>query len=156
VRHDEVLSGGLERARDVDLWLTLTGSALVVDRLPGRAAYPPQSGPARLFTLLPGQTGRYRANFRFRSTACACDPSWYYEDWLVHICRGAVKADGFVECKPDYDIDHSPPLRRMQTVSWRKQKAMVTATTLLDWLPDFDGTIVGGELLRYVIGAGPA
>lgn len=104
--HADVWSGGLERARDVDLWLTETGAALVVKRLPGRAAYPRRSGAARLFSLMPGQTGRYRANFRFRYTACACDPSWYYEDWLMHICHGDIKAGGFVQCEPDYDIDH--------------------------------------------------
>jgi hypothetical protein len=40
VRHDEVAGGGVDRARDLDLWLSREGSALVVDRLPGRAAYP--------------------------------------------------------------------------------------------------------------------
>jgi hypothetical protein len=24
----------------------------------------------------------------------------------MHICHGEIKADGFIECKPDYDIDH--------------------------------------------------
>ncbi len=106
VRQDQVFGGGLERARDLDLSLVSKGSALVVDRLPGLAAYPRQSGPARLFVLLPGQTGRYRANFRFTVTQCPCDPSWYYEDWLVHISHGEVEDAGFVERAPDQDVDH--------------------------------------------------
>lgn len=106
VRHDEVARGGLERARDLDLWLSPKGSALVVDRLPGRAAYPRQSGPARLFTLLPGQIGRYRANFRFTHTTCPCNPSWFYEDWQVLIANGRLRADGFISGKPDHDVDH--------------------------------------------------
>src|SRR5438552_5064367 len=40
-RRDEVLVGGVERAREVGLWLSLDGAQLVVDRLPGSAAYPP-------------------------------------------------------------------------------------------------------------------
>jgi hypothetical protein len=106
VRQDEVTGGGLQRARDLDLWLSPGTSGLVVDRLPGLAAYPRQSGPARLFTLLPGQVGRYRANFRFGVTTCACNPSWYYEDWQILIANGEIRADGFVSCLPDFDIDH--------------------------------------------------
>ncbi|MFF0371999.1 hypothetical protein [Micromonospora sp. NPDC005087] len=106
VPHEAVVSGGVDRARDRDLWLSSKGSALVVDRLPGSAAYPHQSGPARLFVLMSGQIGRYRANFRFRFTACACDPRWYYEDWLLLICNGEMKADGFISRKPDHDVDH--------------------------------------------------
>ena len=79
---------------------------LVVDRLPGWAAYPRQSGPARLFTLRPGQVGRYRANFRFTATTCACNPSWYYEDWLILIANGEIRTDGFIVRTPDHDLDH--------------------------------------------------
>jgi hypothetical protein len=84
----EVLSGDLARARDIDLWLELVGAALVVDRLPGRAAYPRPSGMSRLFTLAPGEVGEYRANFRL--TGCSCDPSWYYEDWLLRVANGPL------------------------------------------------------------------
>ena len=72
--HDKVCAGGVEQARDVDLWLTIDRCGVAVDRLPGRAASPPPRASTRLFTLLPGQVGRYRANFRFRSTECACNP----------------------------------------------------------------------------------
>jgi hypothetical protein len=106
IRHDGVISGGLDRASDLDLWLSLEGSALVVDRLPGRAAYPRQSGHARLFTLMPGEIGVYRANFRFTVTACACNPSWYYEDWLVSVGYGEMTTDGFTSREPDHAVDH--------------------------------------------------
>jgi hypothetical protein len=106
LRQDEVASGGVERARDLDLWLSPQASTLVVDRLPGRAAYPRQSGPARLFTLLPGQIGRYRANFRFTVTTCACNPSWYYEDRLILIANGEIRSDVFIARALDHDIDH--------------------------------------------------
>jgi hypothetical protein len=38
--------------------------------------------------------GRYRANFRF--TGATCNPSWYYEDWLIHVSNGQVAQDRFV------------------------------------------------------------
>lgn len=99
-RRDTVAGGGPGLARDLGLWLSATGSALVVDRLPGRAAFPRQSGPGRLFTLRPGEVGEYRANFRFTHTTCSCDPSWYYEDWLVRVSHGPMR-DG----RPDHAVD---------------------------------------------------
>jgi len=105
-RRDGVVSGGLGRTRALDLWLSAEGSALVVDRLPGHAAYPRQSGPGRLFTLMPGEVGEYRANFRFTFTSCACNPSWYYEDWLVLISHGEMSNGGFISCKPNHEVDH--------------------------------------------------
>jgi hypothetical protein len=56
-----------------------------------------------LFKLRPGQVGRYRANFRF--TGCACDPSWFYEDWVVHVSNGPVEPDRFLQGRPDHDVD---------------------------------------------------
>ncbi|GAB7045542.1 hypothetical protein JCM9534A_06680 [Catenuloplanes indicus JCM 9534] len=106
IPHDGVISGGLDRAHDLDLWLSTKSGTLIVDRLPGRAAYPRQSGPARLFALKPGETGRYRANFRFTVTTCACDPSWYYEEWLILITNGEMKTDGFVSREPDHHVEH--------------------------------------------------
>ena len=104
-RHDAVVTGDPDRARDLDLWLSVKGSTLLVDRMPGRAAYPRHSGPGRLFALLPGQVGRYRANFRFTFTTCTCNPSWYYEDWLVLVANGEIKTDGFISREPDHDVD---------------------------------------------------
>jgi hypothetical protein len=63
-------------------------------------------GPSGLFTLLPGQIGRYQANFRFTVTTCACNPSWYYEDWLILVANGHVRSDEFSSRKPDHDVDH--------------------------------------------------
>jgi hypothetical protein len=102
-RQGEVLYGGVERGRDVGLWLTSEGSALMVDRLPGWAAYPADSGYARLFTLLPGEVGRYRANFRDRGSCC--NRAWHYESWSVHVSNGRVEPDRFIRGEPDHDVD---------------------------------------------------
>jgi hypothetical protein len=103
-RHDEVLAGGVKQARDIGLWVRRDEATVTVDRLPGSAAYPRPYASTRLFALTPGQVGRYRANFRF--TGCACSPSWYYEDWLVHVSYGQVTHDRFVRGQPDRDADH--------------------------------------------------
>ncbi len=86
--------------------MSVESGTLVVDRLPGWAAYPRQSGPARLFALKPGEIGRYRANFRFTVTTCAWNPSWCYEDWLILIANGEIPSDGFIARTPDHDVDH--------------------------------------------------
>ncbi|GAA2850812.1 hypothetical protein Acy02nite_34160 [Actinoplanes cyaneus] len=99
-REETVLHGDLKRARDLNLWLTPAGPALIVDRLPGRAAFPRPAGRARLFTLQPGEAGRYRANFRF--VGCLCDPSWYYEEWLIRIGLGA---EALTRPDPAHDLD---------------------------------------------------
>jgi len=103
-RSIEVSGGGLGLAGSVGLWLEMQGSAVAVGRLPGSAAYPCPRGHARLFTLEVGQVGRWRANFRF--TGCACSPSWYFEDWLVHVGNGVVGPDRFVEGRPDREVEH--------------------------------------------------
>lgn len=90
----------LERADDAGLALTPADAGSVkVDRLPGWEAYPRRRGPQRLFVLAPGETGRYRANYRFTHTVCPCDPSWYYEDWTVHVSNGRPG-------DPAHDVDH--------------------------------------------------
>jgi hypothetical protein len=98
-----VLVGGLGRARDVGLWVSRDGATVTVERLPGRAAYPRPRPSTRLFTLGPGEVGRYRANFRF--TGCACNPSWFYETWVVHVSNGSVNTDRFNQGGPDRDVD---------------------------------------------------
>ncbi len=102
-RRDDVRAGGVGLARDLALWLTVDDAGVTVERLPGRAAYPRPRPAARLFTLAHGQVGRYRANFRF--TGCQCDPSWYYEDWLVHVSNGDVDQHRFVGTEPDREVD---------------------------------------------------
>ncbi|MEU4423797.1 hypothetical protein AB0F81_24465 [Actinoplanes sp. NPDC024001] len=79
---------------------------MTVSRLPGWAAYPRREWPTRLFTLQPGQVGRYRANFRFLFTRCPCDPSWYYENWLVHVSNGPVSPERFLHGEPAFNVDH--------------------------------------------------
>jgi hypothetical protein len=105
VRHDAVAGGGLDRARDLGLWLSVESGTVIVDRLPGWAAYPRQNRLARLFALKPGEIGRYRANFRFTGT-CACAPSWHYEDWLILLACDEVETDGFLSREPDHQVDH--------------------------------------------------
>jgi hypothetical protein len=102
-RSVQVFGGGLGSAEGVGLRLAVAGSSVVVGRLPGWAAYPRPRGYAGLFTLGPGQVGRWRANFRF--TGCACSPSWYFEDWLVHVSNGVVEAGWFVDGVPDREVD---------------------------------------------------
>ena len=102
-RSCQVFGGGLGSPEGVGLWLAMEGSSVMVGRLPGWAAYPRPRGYAGLFTLGPGQVGRWRANFRF--TGCACSPSWYFEDWLVHVGNGVVEADRFVSGGTDREVD---------------------------------------------------
>ena len=101
-RSFRVFGGGLGSAEGAGLLLAVKGSSVVVGRLPGWAAYPRPRGYAGLFTLGPGQVGRWRANFRF--TGCSCSPSWYFEDWLVHVGNGVVDAGRFVEAMPDREV----------------------------------------------------
>ncbi|MGW3603722.1 hypothetical protein [Micromonospora sp. NPDC005161] len=103
-RRGEVRTGGVSISRGLALWLTFDGSAVTVERLPGGAAFPRAGVSTRLFTLAHGQVGRYRANFRL--TGCACDPSWYYEDWVVHVSNGDVACDRFLRGEPDCVVDN--------------------------------------------------
>ncbi|MEU8254292.1 hypothetical protein AB0C06_08530 [Micromonospora inaquosa] len=102
----DVLAGGVSIARSLTLWLAFEGSAVTVERLPGGAAFPRAGVSTRLFTLAHGQVGRYRANFRFRFTDCACDPSWYYEDWVVHVSNGNAAGDRLLRGEPDCVVDN--------------------------------------------------
>ncbi|GAA1830042.1 hypothetical protein GCM10009682_56040 [Luedemannella flava] len=92
---------GAKAAEQASLRLALVDDQLVVHRLPGWASYPARPRhPRRLFALLPGQIGRYRANFRF--TGCQCAARWWYEQWTVHVARGP---DGFAAPAVDHDVD---------------------------------------------------
>ncbi len=75
---------GYAAARAVGLWIQ-AGETVTVDRPPARAAFPKPTIHTRLFALDRGQMGRYRANFRF--TGCCCSPSWYYEQWTIHVAH---------------------------------------------------------------------
>ena len=76
---------------------TLASDALLKSplvRMPENATSSDGWGSAVAEAELPGQIGRYRANFRFTVTTCACNPSWYYEDWLILVVNGQVPSDG--------------------------------------------------------------
>jgi hypothetical protein len=93
----------LDQAGEVGLSLDFTTDGVSVHRLPGWAAYPIRHGPVRLFTLTPGQVGRYRANFRF--TAYACATQWYYEQWTIHVANAEARSDLFLVTAPVHDVD---------------------------------------------------
>ncbi|MDR7277920.1 hypothetical protein [Catenuloplanes atrovinosus] len=105
-RHDDVRGDGAVQAVELGLWFTTAGTTVIVDRIPGGAAFPRDRGKSRLFALAPGQVGRYRANFRFTFTRCSCDPSWFYEDWLVHVGNGPPGPGWFDRGDPDHHADH--------------------------------------------------
>ncbi|MGC5019639.1 hypothetical protein [Micromonospora sp. DT47] len=97
------LSTGAEAAREAGLWIELADGRAVVDRLPGRAAYPLRRISVQLFTLEPGQVGRYRANFRF--TGCACAPAWHFEQWTVHVAYAVARPELFLNPTYARDVD---------------------------------------------------
>lgn len=97
-----ILAGADAAARHLWLWIEVRADTVSVDRLPGYAAYPTRSGPARLFTLADGQFARYRANFRF--TGGSCSPHWSYEQWTIHIANTPQPAP-FRNAHYAHDID---------------------------------------------------
>ena len=100
-RTEEVLAG---KECPAGLSLRGEGAAVSVLRSPGWEAYPRRPGrAARLFTLAPGEVGRYRANFRF--IGCQCDPSWSYEEWVVHVGNGPGESDRFMGHGVDHQVD---------------------------------------------------
>jgi len=126
---EQVLAGA-DAARAAGLWIETEGSAVIVDRLPGWAAYPAPRPYPRLFKLMPGEVGRYRANFRF--TGCCCAPQWYYESWTVHVAYDTPRADLFLDSRIDasridHDVDHRVHLyggrqrrsARVRAAAWR-------------------------------------
>jgi hypothetical protein len=128
VFHDEALAyrptpqvgAGPAEARAVGLWIEIADDGVVVERLPGWAAYPIRRAPARLFTLKSGQVGRYHANFRF--TGCACAPQWYYEQWTVHVAHAEPRPDLFLAGVPVREVDdrvhlYGGALRRRRTAA---------------------------------------
>ena len=92
---------GAEAAARAWLRVTPVDHGIEVRRQPGWDAYPRRQYPARLFTLLPGQVGRYRANFRF--VGCQSAPRGHYEQWTVHVAHGV---DEFAAARVDHDVDH--------------------------------------------------
>jgi len=102
-RPASAVRSGLQAVRDAGLHVDLSGHCAMIERLAGRAAYPAWRTSYRLFTLQPGQIGRYRANFRF--TGCACAPQWYYESWTIHVAFVSARPDLFLSSGADHDVD---------------------------------------------------
>ncbi|MEU0490941.1 hypothetical protein ABZ249_17070 [Nocardiopsis sp. NPDC006139] len=74
------------------------GGLLTVSRAPGGTEAFPRRWPRPLFTLRPGEVGRYRANFRF--TALSHQSDWTYGDWTLRIGYRAPRASA-----PAVDVD---------------------------------------------------
>ncbi|MFI7027098.1 hypothetical protein ACIBK1_00140 [Microbispora rosea] len=89
-------------AEGVRLRLIETDGGLKVERLPSHASYPVPRHRAHLFTLGPGQVGRYLANFRF--TGCACAPCWHYEEWTTYVATLPARRDLFLT-RERYDAE---------------------------------------------------
>jgi hypothetical protein len=84
---------GAAALREAGLWVQWRDGRALVDRLPSRASFPVRRVGTRLFTLAPGQLGRWRANFRF--TGCQCAARWWYEEWIVHVAHVPADPDPF-------------------------------------------------------------
>ncbi|MEV0431297.1 hypothetical protein [Micromonospora sp. NPDC050495] len=102
-RRASSVGSGVQAVQAVGLHVGLTADGVVIESLPGRAAYPAWRTSYRMFTLRPGQYGRYRANFRF--TGCACAARWYYEAWTVHVAFASPRPDLFLSAVADRDVD---------------------------------------------------
>ncbi|MFF5083214.1 hypothetical protein ACFY36_39735 [Actinoplanes sp. NPDC000266] len=100
---ERLRSGGTEIAAEGGVCVRVEGDAVTVRGGRSWVAFPRRGGATRLFTLQPGQVGRYRANFRI--TGCACNPCWYYESQLVHVSNGRVEQDAFLSGAPSHDVD---------------------------------------------------
>ncbi|WP_306366588.1 hypothetical protein [Nocardiopsis sp. CC223A] len=80
------------------LRLSEHGGLLTVSRAPGGTEAFPRRWPRPLFTLRPGEVGRYRANFRF--TAASHESDWLYSDWILRIGHRAWHTSA-----PAVDVD---------------------------------------------------
>ncbi|RZU74634.1 hypothetical protein EV384_3109 [Micromonospora kangleipakensis] len=103
-RPTDRLGSGDAAVREAGLWVEWRDGAAVVDHLPSRASYPFQRARTRLFSLAPGQLGRWRANFRF--TGCACSARWWYEQWAVRVAHAPARPDLFHAARYARDVDH--------------------------------------------------
>ncbi|MBM0256652.1 hypothetical protein [Micromonospora sp. 4G55] len=97
------VGSGVHALQAVGLHVDLTADHAVIERLPAGAAYPAWRTSYRLFTLQPGQYGRYLANFRFTGRTCA--PRWYYEAWTVRVAFASPLPDLFLNAVADRDVD---------------------------------------------------
>jgi hypothetical protein len=84
-----------------------------VERQPVRASYPISRRAVRLCTLEPGQSARYRANFRLSGYSM----TWTYYSWTVNIAHEPPRDDLFLERTYDFERDdrvslYGKPARR--------------------------------------------
>lgn len=79
------------------LRLSEHGGLLTVSRAPGGTEAFPRRWPRPLFTLRPGEVGRYRANFRFTA---GWSGDWVYSDWILCIGHRARRTS-----VPVVDVD---------------------------------------------------
>jgi len=73
------------------------------------AARSPAYGPRQLFTLEPGQRGRWRFNGRFTPSGCSCHShQWWYEKWVVNVAylSGTPAPNLFTQREPTYVVDN--------------------------------------------------
>ncbi|NEB03553.1 hypothetical protein [Streptomyces sp. SID13726] len=73
------------------------------------AARSPAYGPRQLFTLEPGQLGRWRFNGRFTPSGCSCHShQWWYEKWVVNVAylSGTPAPNLFTRREPTYAVDN--------------------------------------------------
>lgn len=84
-RPEESVRAPEKRPHPWGLRLVEHGGRLKVDRTSVGDAFP-QRWPRPLFDLAPGETGLYRANFRF--VALSHSSQWWYSDWTVRVGFG--------------------------------------------------------------------
>jgi hypothetical protein len=85
-------------------WLRLKrepGGAIRVERQPVWASYPISRRMVHICTLGPGQSARYRANFRLSGYSMA----WTYYDWTVNIAHEPFREGLFLDRKYDFERD---------------------------------------------------
>lgn len=85
-------------------WLSLKrepSGAVRIERQPVWACYPVSRRVVHMGTLGPGQSARYRANFRLSGYSM----TWTYFDWVVNIAHEAPQVDMFLSRRYDFDRD---------------------------------------------------
>ncbi|SNT62931.1 hypothetical protein SAMN05443665_10811 [Actinomadura meyerae] len=102
-------------------WLGLKrepSGAIRIDRHPVWASYPVTRRTVRLGTLAPGQSMRYRANFRLSGYSM----TWTYYDWTVSIAHEAPESTMFLGRQHSFERDdrvslYGKPSRRQPSGS---------------------------------------
>jgi hypothetical protein len=86
-------------------WLGLKrepSGAIRIERHPVWASYPVIRRAVHLGTLAPGQSVRYRANFRLSGYSM----TWTYHDWVVSIAHEAPHGIMFLGRQHSFERDH--------------------------------------------------